>query len=181
MNVLQLAAQLEEVDLTGKDVQRVAGGRFPVPVVLYSDLARYSTIDELLSGPSGAVILLWQTVGKRIGHWTCLFRALDGLEYWDSYGFAPDEDKHKATFDTSLPPYLSRLLATVPGGYTHNKFDYQTEGPNINTCGRWVGARLRTRYLFTAAQFQALFSGGMALGKDVLVALLTLLLTLTPS
>ena len=66
MNLDELAARLEVLDISGRDVQRIADDTVEIPVVLYSSLARFDSISDLL-GPVGACIILYQTTSKTVG------------------------------------------------------------------------------------------------------------------
>jgi len=171
MNVDVLAHHLEKVDISGQDVQAIAGQ--PIKVVLYSNLGAY-TLSSLLS-PYGAAIILYQTTGKKVGHFTCMFRQGQGVHFFDPYGFAPDAELPFASFDQSVPRYLTQLLSNVQ--YTYSSHDYQGKRGGVNTCGRWVGTRLRTRSIFSPSEFQALFTA-VPQPTDYYVSLMTLLFTL---
>jgi len=84
------------------------------------------------------------------GHWTLLIRDDNTFEYYDSYATS-----HKRILDY-IPKYMNRKLGNNYGEdlgkmiksikptdkYKYNKTKFQKEAPNINTCGRWVIARI---------------------------------------
>lgn len=173
MNVDELAHHLERVDISGRDVQAIAGE--PINVVLYSSLGSY-TLSSLLAPPLGAAIILYQTTAREVGHFTCLYRDRAGtIHFFDPYGFAPDAELPFAAFDRTLPHYLTMLLSGV--SHSANSFDYQGKRGGVNTCGRWVGTRLRTRHIFSDSEFESLFTGTPE-PTDFYVALMTVLFTL---
>lgn len=117
-------------------------------VVLYPDLKKYKTIDDLLD-PHGAVFLLYE-FKKNLGHWTLVFRQGDSIEHFDSYSYMPDEEMKFIPDDfrkinDMLMPRLAKLLGRAAEGgrkICYNQFELQSEGKNIMTCGRHCLVRL---------------------------------------
>ena len=70
--------------LTKKQIQK----KLNVNVVFYEDLYNYNNIDSLLK--NNAVILMYRS-SPFFGHWTCLIRSGDKIEFFDSYGDLPDQ------------------------------------------------------------------------------------------
>lgn len=58
-----IVRDLEKKPLSDLDIEEAA----EVPVIPYSDLAKYRSLDELL-GEAGAVVLLFR-VNESFGHW----------------------------------------------------------------------------------------------------------------
>ena len=57
-------------DLAKPDVARLTNGLYEI--VLYEDIAKYKTLQELL-GKNNGVVLLYQTTSKYEGHWVCMW------------------------------------------------------------------------------------------------------------
>lgn len=125
-----------------------------VNIVLYQDLHKMRTLDEVM-GPHGAAIILFATKPD-YGHWCLLFRGAgrdQGLvEFFDPYGGYPDDClqyiggqfAHKTRQDE---PYLSRLMIESPYRLSYNQYPFQKHGRGIRTCGRHCAARLILRDL----------------------------------
>lgn len=121
-------------------------------VVLYPDLWKYKTIDELLD-PYGACFLLFESKPK-YGHWCALLKYDDGetVEFFDSYSgypdnvlkFIPKEFKKKSKQDY---PFLTKLLYESPYEIEFNDKKFQKNGKNIATCGRHAAVRILFRHL----------------------------------
>ena len=138
--------------LTGSDILQNA----TIPnskLMIYKDIHKYSSIDELFGDYDG-IFILYET-SPNVGHWTLLFRIGDKIEFYDSYNHKPDEqfefiDDHiKNTRNMNYPYLVSLLLKYVEnGGEVHyNEFKLQAEGGNIATCGRHCLIRLMWRGL----------------------------------
>lgn len=143
--------QAETIDLTGKDIEKICDGK--VKVLSYHELQGIPSIEALLE-PFGAVVLLYETK-ENFGHYTALFYdAQNNLEFFDSYGFAPDQELNYATYDNT--PYLSQLLSKYKGRIVYNTKRLQQWAKDVNTCGRWTASRIRLRNL-NPTQFENLF------------------------
>ena len=119
-------------------------------ILLYKDLQKYDTIEELLPGPkSFAVIFVAVNRLGGIGHWVVLLRNGRKIEFADSLGFRPD--KHLSWTKPQLrkrlgqdEPHLSDLLNDAVRRKYEVYFDETNyQGKDSNTCGRWVVARVK--------------------------------------
>ena len=126
------------------DVQKVAG--FKVPVMKYSEIQKYNNINQLL-GNKGAVILLYEWK-QNMGHWCCCFKSPEGIEFFDSFGYEPDNEDDFIPVNLQkkfkLDRHLSYLLSKTDLPLHYNEFILQDK--KSNTCGRWVAWRLRNRH-----------------------------------
>ena len=118
-------------------------------IVMYPDLAKYSSIEQLLVNPNDyCIILIVESESKFniSGHWTALLR-YDGLfEYFDPYGNDVDVDlmtwmdrKTRARLQESKP-YLTYLLKGRK--YIYNKVKYEVLKKGVNTCGSHSSYRI---------------------------------------
>lgn len=122
------------VDLSGQDIFHLTR-KSPV---LYSDLAKYKNVRELL-GKEGYVVILYQTSSKTSGHWVSLYLRNDGvLCFADSYGLRFDTEQQYAAFDKPLPRYLTQLIESSGMQIDYNKTDFQNKSSRISTCGRYA-------------------------------------------
>jgi len=118
-------------------------------IVKYADFDNYKVIYQLLPNRMDFVFLLTESE-KNSGHWTLIIRDNNIFEYYDSYGTSP-----KNILDY-IPSFKNKQLGNNYGEdlgkmirsikptdkFIYNKTKFQKEAPNINTCGRWVIARL---------------------------------------
>ena len=118
-------------------------------IVMYPDLADYSSIEELLPNPNDYCIILIvesETKFNISGHWTALLK-YDGIyEYFDPYGNGVDVDlmswmdaKTRARLNESKP-YLTYLLKGKT--YIYNKVKYEVLRKGVNTCGSHSSYRI---------------------------------------
>jgi hypothetical protein len=116
-------------------------------IMLYSDLQNYKSIDSLLPEENDYVFLLYENSPNN-GHWVCVLRYDDTIEFFDSYGGAPDTQlswtdcpsRHSLN---QAVPYLTNLFKGCPYTVVYNPEDYQEERKNVNTCGRHCVFRVK--------------------------------------
>ena len=157
-------------DLSGTDVQRICFDQYPV--IIYSDLVNYSSIDEVL-GENLAFILLFQNT-KLTGHWCCVWKQTrNTICFFDSYAIAPDAQLNLATY--VKVPYLTQLFKKSGCHIDANTYELQKFTTKVNTCGRWCGIRLRFRNL-SHKKFHQLFTENKQYSPDFWVCALTLLI-----
>lgn len=150
-------------------------------IVLYPELYKYNSIDELLN-PFGCCILLFEAQ-PNYGHWVVLTRTNNKtIEFFNSYGGLPDGslDKIDIRFrkDSNQDyPYLSELLYKSPYHLTYNEFKFQKHDRKIKTCGRHcvVRALLKSLDIYQYKQFLDELCDLFNIGRnyDYLVTLLT--------
>lgn len=131
-------------------------------VLVYSDLARYGTIEEAMGGPGGVAIILVR-FQPSYGHWIAVLGRTDArsgarvIEAFDPYGDMPD--RPLAAMSAGMRerlgqsnPDLVELLEASPARVEYNEFALQSRGRTISTCGRWCVARVAARH-WTPKQF----------------------------
>lgn len=153
-------------------------------IILYPDLHKYKSIDDVL-GPYGVAFILFESK-PQYGHWTLLFKLNDGtLEFYNPYGtreqgfpddslnFIPNDFAKKSNQDY---PYLSKLLLKSPYQLSYNEIPFQKHAKNIKTCGRWSVFRLLNKHL-SLYEFNDLIKQLMKrtrLSADEVVTLMTI-------
>ena len=152
--------------LNPHEVQKIAG--CPINVIKYQDLDEPDHIDELFSS-AGCALLLYETQLNQ-GHWVCLIDQSDTIIFFDSYGLEPDNQLAFTNIqfrrlNDMIFPHLSGLLLDSPKLIDYNDKRLQLMAPEIQTCGYWVGYRMRNRKL-TTDQFNDLFKGIPRQEKD---------------
>lgn len=135
-----LVKKAEDYLLTGNDILRITDDK--TKIMLYDDLKNYNSLDDILS-PFNAVVLAYETLNRLGGHWVLLMKNNDVIEFFDSYGFYPD-DEEKLNIYNKLP-YLTNLLSKSPYKFVYNNTKLQKNLEDINTCGRHIACRLRFR------------------------------------
>lgn len=111
--------------------------------LLYDELVKFSNLYQLMD--LGAVVVLLQIEAPRapkVGHFIVLLDHGTHYEHFDSYGLTMDQE-------TSITQehHLTNLFKTTRKPIKDNLKKLQTLRQDINTCGRWVVARLLLRQL----------------------------------
>jgi hypothetical protein len=113
-------------------------------IIKYSELKNYSNIDELLNNNNDYVIILIEQKLNE-GHWVCLLKYNDTLEFFDSLGGSPDSQlewsiENNENLGQNVN-FLTKLLMNSNYNVIYNKIKFQSQGNkrngnNINSCGR---------------------------------------------
>jgi hypothetical protein len=138
----------EELIPTGDDVIRKhlgAGTR----IITYPDLNHFKTLKQLLPKKDSKVVLLYLTEPNS-GHWTCLHRNGDTVEFFCSYGSKIDDpltwitQQKRQELNTDYPKLTELFDNDTLFKKTYNPIDYQSERDHsIATCGKHVICRLK--------------------------------------
>lgn len=138
-----------DIALSDKQLLRLINHR--ANIILYPEIFKYLTVDEMLY-PYDACIILFESQ-PNYGHWCCLFKADNNLlEFFNPYGgwpddsldYIPEEFRIKTNQDY---PYLSKLMYESPYELSFNEHKFQKLNKNIKTCGRHCAFRLHCRIL----------------------------------
>ena len=151
-------------------------------IVMYPDLAKYTTIEQLLPNPNDyCIILIVESESKFniSGHWCALLK-YDGIyEWFDPYGNDVDVDlmtwmdrKTRVRLQESKP-YLTYLLKGRK--YIYNKVKYEVLKKGVNTCGSHSSYRIYqfVKYSRTLEDYQKHMqdlSKQFGMGYDKIVA-----------
>lgn len=131
-------AQLEAKPLSDTDLQNLMDGQCSIH--LYRDIKNIKSVDKLLGPYNCAMILFEWEPGY--GHWICLSKHGNLIEYFDPYGqfidhwieYVPKDFAKESNQDHS---YLSKLLLKSKYDLSYNEYPFQSEKKGISTCGRW--------------------------------------------
>jgi hypothetical protein len=141
--------------LSNQDIQDILEP--DTKILTYPEFCTMDHIDEAFDS-LGRCVFLFLTKSATSGHWLCMFkRGANTIEYFDSYGDKP-EDQRKWLTPEQLQalnqgePCLLELLKASRYKVYYSPYDYQSDKNDINTCGRWVAARLLKKEL-TNKQF----------------------------
>ena len=135
--------------LSGADIKTALDNK--VKLITYSDLMEYNNIFDVLK-PYNKVVILFETSGRLIGHYTCLFKCNsevtgESIIFFDPYGikpekelnFVPDWLKEVTNAKHNL---LYRLFQQDEIPIRYNQHDLQKWSKKVSTCGRWSILRL---------------------------------------
>ena len=115
-------------------------------LITYKELKKYRTMGQLLEKPDFDYKILLVETQRNQGHWCVLVRRGNDVFWCDSYGMSPQESI------SMIPKCIRKMLgeendevkrlykSAREEGFNvyENDFEFQSDTPNINTCGRWV-------------------------------------------
>lgn len=115
-------------------------------ILTYPQLKDYQHIDEIFD-PLGRVIMLYPTEAQNKGHWICMWKEGNRINYFDPYGEPPEEPKEWVGKTQSRllgmgQNKLTQLLQNSGRKVFYNTYPYQQMSDDVATCGRWCVARL---------------------------------------
>lgn len=117
-------------------------------VMRYSELADYDDIEELLPSDKSHVFLLYQH-RPNDGHFVCLMRYGDTIEFFCSYGSKIDGPLYWTALKDRQAlgegkPYLSLLLRKAGKRFkaVHNPVAFQSKKQGVATCGAYCVMRI---------------------------------------
>ena len=128
--------ELKELKADPLDDLEIKAQDKDIQIIVYNDLQRYKSIDELLPNNIDYCILLYQTESENSGHWVALCRNNEDIYYFDSYGKPADEPQKWNTKNIMTPNLLTNLLKDGNFNVYENTKKYQKQEYLINTCGR---------------------------------------------
>jgi hypothetical protein len=138
---IQRLQELTNIPLTNEDLEKTIGVK-PEDIILYKNLANYSSIDELLPNNTDFKIILleWE---RNKGHWVVLYKLNNNYFYFNSYGNKYDNDLNVLSRcmrrilgeDTAQ---ITRLLGGKNCEWSKRRF----QKGNTQTCGRWCVMRV---------------------------------------
>jgi hypothetical protein len=136
--------QIEEKPMGDGDIRTY----FPnAKIILYKELNDMEHIDELLpNDKSYAFILIEDSPNK--GHWVCVDKLNEEINFFDSYGGAPDSQLKWTSMENrkelgQADKKLTQLFKSSGYKVNYNPFKYQEKGDDIQTCGRHCCMRIK--------------------------------------
>jgi hypothetical protein len=135
-------------------------------ILVYPDLENVSSIDEIFD-PMGRCMLLYPVSSEFSGHWVCLMKRGNSIEFFDPYGNAPDTElewvsKAKRRAMNIEEPTLTRLMKESGYKTTYNSHDFQEDHKSVNTCGRHCIVRLVFKHLTLDEYRKLIKSSGLS-------------------
>lgn len=134
-----------KISMTGQDIKNYLPN---CKMIEYNDLADYNEITDLLNKNIDYVIILIETVAESIGHWICVLKYGHTIEFFNSYGEAPDVQKNTLISKAKniefgqTQNYLTNLLVKSNFNIIYNKLQLQKYSNGSETCGRYCVLRL---------------------------------------
>lgn len=130
--------EIKNYPLGDDDIRKILGK--DIKIITYPMLGKMRSIDEAFDR-QGRCIMLYLTHDEHSGHWVCMLRKPGGIEYFDSYGEAPEEALEDVPMSKlqrldEATPYLTKLLRESGRKVTYNHHAFQKTRGDINTCGR---------------------------------------------
>jgi len=135
-------------------------------IITYPELLQYSNLDDALD-EKGRLMILYLTADAHTGHWICLLKRGNTVEFNDSYGIKPDAEsewlsKSKLKEFRQDTHHLTKLLKESGYRIVYNKYPFQSSKPDTNTCGRHAATRLYFKHLSLPQYAQMVLDSGMA-------------------
>lgn len=131
----------ESYCLSSDDIYNFFDGK--IKILTYKDVDKFNTLDDLLY-PWDRVVILFEKEPRK-GHWTSLHRNLKGeIYFFDSYAIKPP---NQLKYSSGMNRYLKQRRDTLLRLFENHLIKYnpislQKWKKGVNTCGRWVIARL---------------------------------------
>ncbi len=146
--------EIRDYSLSIEDIQDLLDP--DTKIFTYPQFCTMQHIDEAFDS-LGRCVFLFLTESATSGHWLCMFKRKDHIEYFDSYGEPPEAQREWLTEEQleelgEDEPYLYRLLKSSGYKVYYNAVAYQSDRKDVATCGRWCVARLICKD-FTNKQF----------------------------
>jgi hypothetical protein len=137
-------AKVKQYPLGDDDIRKLLGE--DISIHTYPQLAEMRSIKELFDS-KGRAILLFPNASPTMGHWCCLINKTDGIEFFDPYGEAPEDQKdglsksrlEQLNIDR---PTLTALLKASGRPVFYNTHQFQQDKGSVATCGRHCAVRL---------------------------------------
>ena len=138
-----------ETMIDDTDISRWLGGDAREKIIKYSELKNYKTINDLIPEDKGYRIILTESK-PNVGHWCCILKYKDILEWFDSYGvkmdgefrYIPNVVRKMLGQDGNVLTKLLTQTKRPDQKVYYNKRRLQSGDDGINTCGRWCIARI---------------------------------------
>jgi hypothetical protein len=134
---------LKKYSLSGSDILECLNNQ--TLILTYNMLMKYNDIDEILK-PFNNFVLLYKS-SDDYGHFTCIMRYNNNLEFFCPYGIPLDEQQNYINNNINEKYYqntykLSKLFLDSPYDIIINKKKLQKMNLNNACCGRYVVLRL---------------------------------------
>ena len=169
---MQILQTIEKDALTMDQLKKLVGANIANTCrwLTWDELTKFDTAEDLMS--LGAVVILLQIETRHapsVGHFILLLDQGNHYEHFDSYGLTMEEE-----LGITQEHHLTRIFDRYRKRLINNTVKLQTLRQDVNTCGRWVVARLMLKKLILDDFLKLIKYYGKH--TDDTVALMTMLL-----
>lgn len=138
-----LIKELRKKSFSGEDILTLCDNK--TRIITYPELYNFKNIDDVLE-PYGNVVILYET-SKGYGHWICVIKHNDKIEFFDPYGLPCDDQlefisKKFRKENNENFPILSKMLYESGYKIVYNSEQLQKYSDDISSCGRHVSFRI---------------------------------------
>ena len=136
--------KVKQYALSDGDIRKILGD--DISIITYPQLGEMTSIDQAFDS-KGRCVMLVPNASPTMGHWVAMIRRKDGIEFFDPYGDAPEEQKEGLSqsrleaLDIDQP-FLTKLLRASGKPVYYNTKGFQVEKASVATCGRHAVSRL---------------------------------------
>ena len=136
--------KVKQYPLGDDDIRKLLGD--DIAIHTYPQLGDMNSIAEAFDR-KGRAIVLFPNASPTMGHWCCMIRKKDGIEFFDPYGEAPEDQKEGLSQSRMeqldiARPYLTKLLKASGVPVYYNTHQFQQDKSSVATCGRHCAVRL---------------------------------------
>jgi hypothetical protein len=140
--------ELRKKPFSGEDILNITDNQ--TKIITYPELYNFKTIDDVFK-PYDSVVILYETK-PNYGHWVCLLKHGNKIEFFDPYGFFIDDqlefiNKKFRKQNNEDFPILSKMLLDSKYKIVYSKAKLQKYSGDISSCGRHVTFRIVMRDL----------------------------------
>lgn len=144
MELQNQIADIKSYALSNDDINEIL--QPDTKIFTYPQFANMDSIDECFDR-LGRCVFLFLTKSETSGHWVCMFKKGDSIEYFSSYGDKPEAercwlDEEQLEELGQDEPYLNQLLKKSKYKVFYSTHQYQSDKEDIASCGRWCVMRL---------------------------------------
>jgi hypothetical protein len=139
--------------ITGRQLNQIGLG-----YVRYNNLHQFNRIEELINEERPGIAILIEQI-PNVGHWILMLKSSPNeIEFFDSYGFAPDDQLIYAPFSAGHDYVTDMLNKWIDDGKSKKRkvaylgTSIQSRHHSVVTCGRYVALRFLARK-FSLRQF----------------------------
>ena len=130
--------------MSDNDIKKCLGS--DAKILEYSELSKFTSIQELLPKKRDFVVLLVGVESSEDGHWEALIRVKKRILFFDAYGYRVDKqlkwapESVRSEMNQDIPHLTLLLNKAVDDGFkvTFNEYPFQDRDDlRYATCGRW--------------------------------------------
>ena len=134
---MERVKEIELEPLSAEDIRHILGN--DIKILKYSELSKYSSIDDLLPKQRDYCIVLYE-LEENSGHWTAILKYDNIIEWFDPYGIKYDNELDWISNNAKQKlheekPLLGKSFNESGYKVVYNKTKFQSMKKEISTCG----------------------------------------------